>query len=111
MLFVFAKPICILLFGNQYASASIVLRFMIPIIFITLPSYLLGFPTMTPLGLKSEANLSVIIAASVHLIIVGILYICKSLNLYSICILTIFTEIIVLGLRIYYILKRKKEKV
>ena len=108
VLFIFAEPICILLFGTQYASASIVLRFMVPIIFITLPSYLLGFPTMSPLGLKNEANLSVIIAAFIHLIVIGILYLCKILNIYSICILTIFTEFIVLGLRIYFIVRKKR---
>ena len=110
ILFIFAEPICVLLFGKQYASASIVLRFMIPIIFITLPSYLLGFPTMSPLGLKNEANLSVIVAASIHLVIIGILYIYKILNIYSICILTIFTEFIVLGLRIYFILRKRSVK-
>lgn len=108
VLFIFAEPICILLFGTQYASTSIVLRFMVPIIFITLPNYLLGFPTMSPLGLKNEANLSVIIAAFIHLIVIGILYLCKILNIYSICILTIFTEFIVLGLRIYFIVRKER---
>ena len=105
--FIFSKKICILLFGAEYAGSAMILKYMLPIIWITLPSYLLGFPTMSPLGLKKQANLSVIIASIFHIIAIAILWFTKLLNIKSICVLTIFTEFLILILRVYFIFNRK----
>ena len=110
IVFIFAKPICLLVFGEEYLNSYIVLRFMIPIIWITLPTYLFGFPTMTPLGLKKEANLSVIIGSIYHLVILSTLFVFKILNLYSVCILTITTEFMVFSIRLIYIFRYKKKE-
>ncbi|MBR4830296.1 MAG: oligosaccharide flippase family protein [Bacilli bacterium] len=108
--FIFAKKICIIAFGSEYAGSAIVLRYMIPLIWMTLPSYILGFPTMTPLGLKKEANNSVIIGSIYQIVGIGILYLLRVLNLHSICILTITTELLILLLRIFYIVKNRNKK-
>lgn len=108
--FVLSEKICILLFGEEYVGSAVVLRYMIPLIWMTLPSYLLGFPTMTPLGLKKEANLSVIIGSIYQIIGIIILVILKILNLHSICILTITTELLILLLRILFILKKRSNE-
>lgn len=106
--FIFAKDICIIVFGKEYAGSAISLRYMIPLIWMTLPSYLLGFPTMTPLGLKKEANSSVIYGSIYQIVGVGVLFIFKALNLHSICILTITTELVILLLRIYFIVRKQR---
>ena len=106
--FIYANPICLLVFGKEYIGAGLVLRYMIPLIWLTLPNYVLGFPTMTPLGLKKEANMSVIIGSIYQIIGIAILYVNKLLNLNSICILTISTELIILLLRISYIYKERR---
>ncbi len=111
ILFVYAKPICVIAFGKEYEESAIILRYMIPIIIITLPTYLLGFPTMTPLGISDKANLSVIISSIYHVIGLFILYLLRILNIDSICILTITTEILILLIRIFYILKNKNKYV
>lgn len=103
LLFVFADNICTLVFGEEYVGSAVVLRYMVPIIFITLPVYLLGFPTMTPLGISNKANLSVIYSSIYHVIGIGILFVFGQLNLDSVCILTITTETLVLLLRVFYI--------
>lgn len=108
--FIFAKEICIILFGSEYAGSAIVLRYMIPLIWMTLPSYILGFPTMTPLGLKKEANSSVIYGSIYQLVGIAILFLIKGLNLHSICILTITTEVLILFLRIFFIIRKRKRE-
>lgn len=110
VLFIFAEPICVLAFGAEFAGAAVVLRYMTPIIIMTLPAYLLGFPTMTPLGISKKANLSVIYAAIFHATGILLLFATGILNLDSICILTICTEAFVLGLRVFYIVRAKRLK-
>lgn len=108
VLFIFAEPICTTMFGAEFVGAAKVLRYMTPIMVMTLPAYLLGFPTMTPLGISKKANLSVIYAAVFHAAGIGLLFVAHLLNLDSICILTICTESFVLGLRVFYIMKAMK---
>ena len=108
ILFVFADKISVIAFGEEYLGSAKVLRYMVPIIFTTLPIYLLGFPTMTPLGISKKANLSVIYSSVYHAVGIGLLFVCGILNLDSICILTITTECLVLFIRIYYIMKAKR---
>lgn len=106
--FILSDKLCIMLFGAEYSGSSAVLRLMIPILWLTLPSYILGFPTMTPLGLKKEANYTVIIGSVFHIIGIGILLLFGALNLYSICALTIITELSVLVFRIIFIVKARR---
>lgn len=105
--FIFAEQICVFAFGKEYLGSAVVLRYMIPLIFMALPSYLLGFPTMSPLGLKKEANLTVIYGSIYQLFGIFILIILKLLNLNSLCILTITTELLILILRICLIIKNR----
>ncbi len=109
LLFVFAEKICVIAFGDEYIGSAVVLRYMTPIILMTLPIYLLGFPTMTPLGISKKANLSVIYASIYHIAGIGLLFLFGILNLDSICILSITTEAFVLLLRVFYIMKIKRK--
>ncbi len=108
IVFIFAEPICIFAFGEEFKESAIVLRYMVPLIILTLPSYLLGFPTMTPLGISKKANLSVIYSSIFHAIGILVLFIAGLLNLQSICLLTIVTETLVLSMRLFYIKNYKK---
>ncbi len=108
ILFIFAEPICVVMFGSEFAGAAVVLRYMTPIIAMTLPAYLLGFPTMTPLGISKKANLSVIYAAIFHSLGILFLFLAGLLNLQAICLLTVCTESFVLSLRIFYVVKATK---
>lgn len=97
---IFAPQVCVLLFGSEYMEAANVLRCLLPLIVIALPSYLLGYPALTPLGLVKYANISVVIGSMFQLAILIILYINNLLNIYSVIILTCITELIVLSIRI-----------
>ncbi len=99
IIWIFAEPICILLFGYEYGSAYSILRLLLPLVVIALPNYLLGFPTLTPLGLANYANISTVIGAIVQIIGLLVIYINGYLNVYTICILTCITEFCVLLIR------------
>lgn len=105
---IFAEPICELLFGRDFIDAAPLLRLLLPLIVIALPNYILGFPTLTPLGLANYANISTIIAAVIQIIGLILLYLVGFLNVYGICVLMVVSEFCVLLIRILAIVKNIK---
>lgn len=109
LLYVLAKPIVLILGGSEYTGAIEILRMMLPLVLLTLPSYLLGYPVLGAMGKMREANLSVVFAAVFHTSALIILFITKILTIKNVIIATIISELLVLCFRIYYILRYKKE--
>ncbi|WP_455818992.1 oligosaccharide flippase family protein [Clostridium butyricum] len=105
---IYSKSICSVLFGKEYAEAGIILTLMMPIVIIYLPTYILSFPTLEPLGLGKYANIANIVGAIVHICNLVILYKLNVLNVYTICIVTCITELVVLLFRISVIVLKKK---
>lgn len=105
---IFACPLCSLVFGEEYYDAGIILRYMLPLLIIVFPSYLFGFPSLSPLGLAKYANITTIIGAICQIIMLGVLYIAGILNVYTVCIATIITELVVLTSRVAIIMKNKR---
>ena len=108
---VFAENVCVLLFGAEYGNAANILRLMLPLIVTALPNYVIAFPVLTPLGMAKYANIAVVVGAIVQALGILVLYFCSNINVHSICILTLFTEVIVVAIRVGAALvgiKRKK---
>lgn len=109
LLGLFATPIITFIYGEEFKEASKIFVLLIPIIIIAFPAYLLGFPTLTPMGLEKYANISTIIGALFQIIGFIILYFMQNLYIQNICILTCLTQLIVLFIRIYAV--RKKHQI
>lgn len=107
LLYVLAKPIVLILGGSKYTGAIEILRMMLPLVLITLPSCLLGYPVLGAMGKMREANLSVVFASVFHTCALIILFIAKMLTVKNVIIATIISESIILCSRAYYILKYK----
>jgi PST family polysaccharide transporter len=107
LVMIFSEQICVLLFGEEYYSAGMMLRCLIPIAMVVFPSYLLAFPTMNPLGLSKYANFSNILGATCQILFLLLLWLFNSLNVISICIISSITEIIVFLYRLIIILRHK----
>lgn len=105
--FIFAEPICVFLFGANFRNTASILRCLLPIIIVILPSYILCFPVLNPLGLSKYANLSNIIGAFIQVIIILFLIIFDMLNVYTICIASSITEVTVFAYRLYIVVNRK----
>ena len=108
ILFFISNFVINLMCGKDYIETVPIFRRMIPMLAITLPGYLYGFPMLGAIKQNNKANLSVIIGAIFHFIGLLILFIAKYLTFYNIVYLTTSTELLILLLRLYYFNKYKK---
>lgn len=79
VIYILAIPFCKWFFGPEFAEAGYVLRAMLPLAMITLPNYILGFPTMTAMGKTKHANYSTIVGSVFHIALLGVLYLTGNL--------------------------------
>lgn len=93
--FIYAEPISIILFGKEYADAKNILRCLIPGMMVILPTYVICFPVLVPLGLSKYANLSNVIGAILQVFFLFILWISNNLNVYTICLFSSVSEVAV----------------
>jgi PST family polysaccharide transporter len=107
--FIFAEQICTLIFGTEFVGVAPILRVMLPIVIFTLPSYLLGFPTLGAMGLSKHANNSIIFAALAQLLMILILAISGNITVLTLAATTTIAELMVLIYRaiVVYINKNK----
>lgn len=80
---IFAEPLCVLFFGKEFSGTANVLRAMLPMAILTLPDYLLGFPSLGAIGMTKHANYSIYISSIVHIINLIVLSVCGKLNVYT----------------------------
>lgn len=115
---IFAEPICIFIFGEEYAEVGNILRLLLPVAWVILPTYIIAFPVMSPLGLVKYANISNIVGMVIQVVGLIVLYLIRCLNVYTICGLTSVTEVSVFLYRLIVViicmkkinLKRRVEK-
>ena len=105
VLFFLAKPIIRIICGEGYSEAVPVLRAMLPLVVISLPTYLLGYPVLGALGKVKVANTSVMIGSLFHITGLGMLFLINRLNFITISLLTVCTEIIIIVIRMFVIIK------
>jgi len=96
--------------GEGYDGAVIVLRSMLPLIIISLPTYLYGYPVLGALGKIRVANTSVIIGSVFHIMGLFMLYFFGYMNFISVSVLTFATEIVVFSIRCMVIMKKITEE-
>lgn len=107
VVFIWAEPLCGWFFGAEFVPAGQVLRTMLPVGIVVLPSYILGFPTLTAMGLSKYANYSVIAGSVLHVCILALLFITNSLNMMSLGCTVSITETAILLYRIVVIVKNR----
>lgn len=109
-LFILADSIIFLLSGHNYKDAIPIFRAFLPLIFITLPIYLLGFPVLGAMDKLKEANFSVVYAAIFHISGLIILFQIDRINFISVAFLSCVSEAVMLLLRIIYVIKGRYDK-
>ena len=97
---IFAEPLCIWFFGAEYAASADVLRVMLPVVVVILPSYILGFPTLSPMGLAKHANYSTIVGSVFYVAAILGLFATGHVTMLTLGALTSITEILILVYRI-----------
>ncbi len=105
-----SAPLISFVFGTEYSEAASVFILLLPAVIVTFPSYIMGFPTLNALGLFKESNFIVLISSMFHCIIMFLLYLFEKLNIYSVSILTVITETVLMCLRIGVYMTRRNAK-
>lgn len=105
VVFIFAEPFCMWFFGAEYGPAGNVLRAMLPVGMVVLPSYILGFPTLTAMNLTKHANYSTVVGACCQLLMLGILFLTNHVNMVTLALSVSITETLILLYRIIVVVK------
>lgn len=99
ILWCYAEEFCAIVFGHEYVGAAYLLRYMIPLICVVLPNYMLGFPALSPMGLSKWANYSVEISMVSQIIGLALLFVLHKLTAHSVIMVTLFSELLCLTIR------------
>ena len=99
----FAEPICLFAFGKGYEGSAELLRCLIPAIVVILPTYVLCFPMLVPMGLSRYANRSNVIGAIVQIALVGILFATSAFDARSLCLAASASEVSVFLYRLWVV--------
>lgn len=105
--FIWAKPICALLFGEDFRDAGNILRALLPVVFIILPNYILGFPTLGAMGLSKYANTSIIAGTCIHIFNILLFAFTGHLNMISLAISSSISEVVIFSVRFAVVIKNR----
>lgn len=94
--------------GDKYAAAHPIIQILAITIFFSFINTLLGWPTLGVINQQNKVTLSTIISTVFNLVSLILLYLSSSLNLYSVAITRVTTEIILFCIRLYYYKKYRQ---
>lgn len=100
--FAVAKYIILIVSGDQYLDSVIILRCLIPVLLISFPSMILGWPTLGAIGKAKEVTITTMLTAVAQVIGLFILIIINKFTLINISIIRCVTEFLMLFLRARY---------
>ena len=94
--------------GDKYAATHPIIQILAITIFFSFINTLLGWPTLGVINQQNKVTLSTIISTIFNLVSLILLYLSNSLNLYSVAITRVITEIILFCIRLYYYKKYRQ---
>ena len=109
VLFIWAVPICIWFFGEEYRYTADALRALLPVVVVIIPSYIFGFTVLGAMGLNKYANYSVILASIIHVADLIILSLLGVMNIVTLGIATSVAESVVFSYRLIIVIKHRNK--
>ena len=110
MLWFIAAPVIRIVCGEGYGGAVPVFRAMLPLVVISLPTYLFGYPVLGALGRVRVANTSVMVGSVFHVLGLAVLYAAGRLGFITVPLLTFATEVVVFAIRMGTVVRAYEEK-
>ncbi|MDD7449022.1 MAG: oligosaccharide flippase family protein [Prevotellaceae bacterium] len=107
ILYFISEDFCTLVFGKEYIDVAPILRWMIPLMVLILPTYMFGFPALSSIGAAKWANYSVEFATLNQIIGMVLLYILGEITVKSVICLTTLSESICLFTRVVVFFTQK----
>lgn len=99
----FTDTLMLIVAGKQYIEASSIFRMLLPVLLLSFPAMLIGFPVLGAVGKVNEVTTTTIISACFHIIGLLILATTGYFTLINIAILRSLTELILLSTRLFYL--------
>ena len=106
---VFAEPLCEFVFGEGYGGMAPMLRVMLPLVPISLASYLFGWAGLGSLGMDVVTNVSVVVGAVFHVLLMMVLWFTNYLSIMAICVSSVLTQSLILAIRAVAMFKGIRE--
>lgn len=100
VVFIWAEPLCVFFFGDDFVGTGTILRVMLPIVVVILPSYICGFPMLSSMGLTKYANYSTIFGSVLHVINLTVLYFSGHMSIITLGALVSVAETLILLFRV-----------
>lgn len=107
--FIFAKFILQIVGGAGYVDAYKVFRYLVPLLVLSFPSMLYGWPTLGAIGKVKQTSATTIITAVLQILGLVGLILFNQFTLINIAILRCTTELVMMCLRVGLTYKNKKE--
>lgn len=104
-----AKLILTIVAGAEYLAAVPVFRAMLPVLFLSFPTMVFGWPTLGAIGKSKETSLSTIVTAVAQVAGLFVLIWLNQFTLIHIALLRAATELLMLGLRFGFCMKFRRE--
>ena len=106
-IFIFAKDIITIFYGQPMLPAYRVLRVFSVAMLLDFPTILIGYPFVAALGYTKETNRSVMFTAAFHIIGLTTLYFTNHLNIYCISYLVAMSVLVTFSIRFGTVIKYK----
>ena len=98
-----------LLTGGVYPEVAPVLRYFIPLLFISFPAILFGWPVLGAIGKPKETTVTTVICAAVQVLGLAVLLWMGCFSLFSLAMLRAATDLLMFILRAAVCLRHRKE--
>lgn len=93
--------------GKEYIDAVPIFRGLIPIMLISFPSMLMGWPSLGAINKEKQVTFSTIVSALFQISVLGVFILFDIFTINAIIILRIVTEFVLMLIRGYFVLKYK----
>ena len=107
ILYFFSGQLLTLFGGDEMIKYQNVLKALALIVPFVAVTFILGTCTLVAFGYNREYNISLIISSVLYLVIVLVLVLFNKISFWNLIYLRIFSDIILVGIRIYFTFKRK----
>ena len=104
-----AEYVLLIIGGEQYVNAAGLLRALIPVLFISFPEMLFGWPVLGALERVKETTITTVIAAVLQILGLILLIAINKFTLINIAFLRGITDLILFLSRLWYCIKFRKE--
>jgi PST family polysaccharide transporter len=91
--------------GEKYIDAVPIFRGLIPVMFLSFPSMLMGWPSLGAISKEKQVTFSTIVSALFQISVLAIFIVFDIFTMTAVIILRSVTEFVLMAIRGYFVLK------